>query len=306
MTVVCMKIFSRLRLSLKRKKRKSSNFMSGVDVRQNEKSSYSNQADFSQQFDINLQIESETALRNEFVSAIEPLFNEDIELAYKLCIEFWRNIEKQSLQQMSESEFETRFWDMLFDYNRWVKFADFLLRDMRIPEAIQEQIIVVFQKGYSPHYAIRTGSIKRIVVSLSPEDAHAQKQNLMDIYGRSVSSSSAYLDRALDHLRNNSYLDSIRESINALENSVCTLDQDGNNQTLSQSLKSLKKGDIFNNEHLLLWVKSLWDFANNTPGIRHGNQDPSQFVATADQAHLIFSLVSAWCAYLDKQNPAQT
>lgn len=301
-----MKIFGRLRLSLKRKKGKSSNFMSGIDIRQNEKSRYSNQTTASQQFDINLQIENETAFRNEFASAIEPLFNEDFELAYKLCIEFWLNIENQPMQQMSESEFKTRLSDMLIDYNRWIKFADFLLRDRRIPESVQKQITVVFLKGYSPHYVIRTGSITRIVVSLSPEDAHAQKQNLMDIYGRSVSSSSAYLDRALDHLRNNSYLDSIRESINALENSVCTLDQDGNNQTLSQSLKSLKKGDIFNNEYLLSWVKSLWDFANNTPGIRHGNQDPSQFVATADQAHLIFSLVSAWCAYLDKQNPAQT
>ena len=299
-----MKKSSRLRLLLKRRKTKPLDFSSDIDTSQKRESQFSEQKDAIQQLSINRQIEAETDFRNEFSGAIDLLLKETPELAFKLCMDFWQNNERQYLQKIHSNSFNDMLSELLHasDFNRLIKFADFLLRDKRVPEAIIEGIIVVFQKGYSSHHVIRTGNIIKIVIPSSPEDAYGQEQNFRDLYGRQISNASAYLDRALDNLLEGRHLESMRESIHALENSVCSLDSKSKNQTLSKSLRSLEKGDIFNDISLSSLIQSLWDFANNTPGIRHGNKDPSKFEATEEQARLIFSLVAAWCAYLDSHN----
>ena len=304
-----MKESSRLRLLLGRRKNKSLDFSSDIDISQKRESQFSEQKDAIPQLSINRQIEAETDFRNEFSGAIDLLLKEKPELAFSLCMDFWKKIEGHYIQQIRSNSFNDMLSELLHasDFNRLIKFADFLLRDKRVPEAIIEGIIVVFQKGYSSHHVIRTGNILKIVISSSPEDAYGQEQNLKDLYGRQISNASAYLDRALENLLEGRHLESIRESIHALENSVCSLDSNDSkpkNQTLSKSLRSLQKGDIFNDIYLLSLIQSLWDFANNNAGIRHGNKDPSEFEATEEQSRLIFSLVAAWCAHLDSHNSA--
>lgn len=292
-----MKILSRLRLLFKRQKTNFPSFLSATGKSQKRKNAI-------QQFDSTRQIDSETEFRNEFADAIIPLFEEDFEPTARLFVEFWHNIEGYSREEIQGLGFKEMISELLYgtDYSRLMKFVDYLLRDKRVPEAVIERIIVIFQKGYSPHHVIKTGNITKIVISSSPEDAYAQEQNLKDLYGRKVSNASDYLYRALEHLEGGRYLESIKESINALENSVCSLDQNSNNKTLAQSLMSLEKENIFDNTDLLSGIRELWKFANDTPGIRHGNKDPNKFVATEEQALLIYSLTTAWCAFLDKHN----
>lgn len=154
-----------------------------------------------------------------------------------------------------------------------------------------------FQEFHMPYYVDMRG--QPIIVAISnPVEKETIEKALQILPQAGYAQANQHFRDAIKHLNKGDWKNSVQESLMCLESVAVTIKPEPK-QTLGSAILVIKKEGKVHKE-LCNAITSVWKFANQVPGIRHGQAENSAPITDVGQneGYLILTICARFAVYL--------
>lgn len=186
-------------------------------------------------------------------------------------------------------------------YHEVLTFIEYILRDRDCPTDLHKSLVKTFEDGPTAYFLIQAGNLLTVAPRINKEFSASLQKALKTFQNTDMESVGTHFRQAAEHLNKQQYPDSIVDSIHAVESVTHKIDPDSN-ATLGKALNSLKRHGILKHPLLGQALHSLYGFANNVPGLRHGLKDKESADVGLHEAVLLFGTCVCFADYLANEH----
>ena len=186
---------------------------------------------------------------------------------------------------------------MEYEYDEVITFVEYILRHSKCPKDLYDSLLRAFDETPIAYFVETIEGLPTVLPRVSHESGEATRRAIETLQETNMDGAGTHLRKASEHLDEQKYADSIRDSIHAV-GSVARLIAPGESNTLSKALASLEKAGLLKHPALKEAFDKLYGYTSDEQGIRHELLDRSAPDVGRDEAVFMFGACASFAAYL--------
>lgn len=183
-------------------------------------------------------------------------------------------------------------------FNKLLEFIEAFVNDRAVDNELAVRIRSLFETHGAAYRLDLSRQIHHFVPIASKEQGEATRQAVEIVeQGGIAPGAVTHLRQAVEHLNEGRYVDSIRESIHAVESVARVIDPEAN-RNLSAALKSLERAGLLRHPSLREAFAKLYGYTCDEEGVRHALLERDTADVDVDDALFMYGACASFAAYL--------